>query len=90
MCVRLAGEVGRVSGMEIESEVGITRGEPHIYLSTRGGGRFVVGRTRTPAPRSGLVARLVVTGLFTFSKAFPRDSGRPLPLFPWPGEMEKT
>ena len=27
---------------------------------------------------------------FTLSKAFPRDLGRPLPLFPWPGEMGKT
>ena len=37
-----------------------------------------------------LVAHLVHTRFFTFSKAFPRDSGRPLPLSPWPGEMEKT
>ena len=36
-----------------------------------------------------LVARVGETGLFTFLKAFPRALGRPLPLFPWPGEMEK-
>ena len=37
-----------------------------------------------------LVACMVGQGLFTFSKAFSRDPGRPLPLSPWPGEMEKT
>ena len=34
---------------------------------------------------SRLVARVGVTTFFTFLKASPRDSGRPLPLFPWPG-----
>ena len=37
-----------------------------------------------------VVAPLGETGLFTFTKAFPHDSGRPLPLFPWPVEMERT
>ena len=42
MCVRLAGEVGRVSSMRIESEVGIIKAEPHIYCPPGRGGRFVV------------------------------------------------
>ena len=55
------------------------------------GRRALHGQGRVSAgDHARLVARVVCAGLVTFLKASPRDSGRPLPLFPWPGEVEQT